>query len=170
MIFNSSINYLITNTKKVINNNILSSTLLLGILLEFILYRIPGVFDAHYFIVFLLVVLLPYFISLFTSRVAIDCEEFLCSFTPVGAPIAIAPFVCIAEGVSYVVRPFVLILRPFLNLTIGAFGALSLGGLISSGVNPVIFILFVFIFFYEIFVSLVHWFIVSNILIFSIDH
>uniref|UniRef100_A0AAU7ANJ3 ATP synthase F0 subunit 6 n=1 Tax=Gyrodactylus pseudorasborae TaxID=3032919 RepID=A0AAU7ANJ3_9PLAT len=170
MIFNSSINYLVSYIKIVINNKILSSSLLLIVLFEFMTYRIPGVFDVHYFIVFLLIVLIPYFLSLFTSRIVCDWEEFFCSFTPVGAPIAIAPFVCIAEGISYIVRPLVLILRPFLNLTIGAFGALSLGGFISSSINPLIFVLFIFIFFYEIFVSLVHWFIVTNILIFSIDH
>nr|YP_001974726.1 ATP synthase F0 subunit 6 [Gyrodactylus derjavinoides]ABX59339.1 ATPase subunit 6 [Gyrodactylus derjavinoides] len=170
MIFNSSVNYILTNIKLIINNNVLSSSLLFIVLCEFMLYRIPGIFDVHYFIVFLFIALLPYFISLFTSRVTNDWEEFFCSFTPVGAPIVIAPFVCIAEGISYIVRPFVLILRPFLNLTIGAFGALSLGGLISTSINPIIFMLFIFIFFYEIFVSLVHWFIVSNILIFSIDH
>nr|YP_009572229.1 ATP synthase F0 subunit 6 [Gyrodactylus gurleyi]AMZ79742.1 ATP synthase F0 subunit 6 [Gyrodactylus gurleyi] len=170
MIFNSSVNFILFSIKNVINNKTLSSFLLFLILGEFILYRIPGIFDIHYFIVFLLLLLIPYFLSLFVNRVVSDWEEFFCSFTPVGAPIAIAPFVCIAEGISYIVRPLVLVLRPFLNLTIGAFGALSLGGFISCSFNPIIFILFLFIFFYEIFVSLVHWFIVSNILIFSIDH
>nr|YP_009251068.1 ATP synthase F0 subunit 6 [Gyrodactylus kobayashii]AMZ79730.1 ATP synthase F0 subunit 6 [Gyrodactylus kobayashii] len=170
MIFNSSVNFILFSIKNIVNNKVLSSLLLILILMEFILYRVPGIFDVHYFIIFLVVLLLPYFISLFSNRVVSDWEEFFCSFTPVGAPIGIAPFVCIAEGISYIVRPFVLVLRPFLNLTIGAFGALSLGGFISSSFNPIIFVLFLFIFFYEIFVSLVHWFIVSNILIFFIDH
>nr|AKP19670.1 ATP synthase F0 subunit 6 [Gyrodactylus sp. FY-2015] len=170
MIFNSCINYLLSNISKTINNKTLSLNVLFIILFTFILYRVPGVFDVHFFIVLLLVILLPYFFSLFSSRIVYDWEEFFSSFTPVGAPIAIAPFVCVAEGISYIVRPFVLLLRPFLNLTIGAFGALSLGGFISSSFNPIVFLIFLFIFFYEIFVSLVHWFIVSNILIFSIDH
>nr|YP_009504426.1 ATP synthase F0 subunit 6 [Gyrodactylus nyanzae]AWW03127.1 ATP synthase F0 subunit 6 [Gyrodactylus nyanzae] len=170
MTFNSYINYFKFKIENLINNNYLNFNLILLVLFIFLLFRFPGIYNIGYFSVFLLVALFPYFISLFLSRVVYNWEEFFSSFTPVGAPIYIAPFVCLAEGISYLVRPFVLMLRPFLNLTIGAFGALSIGISLSGSFSIFLFFLFIFIFFYELFVCLVHWFIVTNILIFSIDH
>nr|YP_009054574.1 ATP synthase F0 subunit 6 [Paragyrodactylus variegatus]AIK25762.1 ATP synthase F0 subunit 6 [Paragyrodactylus variegatus] len=170
MIFNSYTNFIKFNIINLVNNNILSLSLVNIILFIFLLFRFPSIFDVYYFIILLFVLLMPYFLSLFLSRILNNSNEFFASFTPVGAPIAIAPFVCIAEGISYFVRPFVLILRPFLNLSIGSFGALAIGGFFVNSSSLLIFSLFIILFFYEIFVCLVHWFIVSNILIFSIDH
>nr|UKQ56143.1 ATP synthase F0 subunit 6 [Gyrodactylus sp. FZ-2021] len=170
MIFNSCFNFIKFNIESLINNNILSLKMVYLVLFVFVLFRVPAIFDVFYFVIFLVSLLLPYFFSLFMSRLVNNSTEFFASFTPVGAPLVIAPFVCIAEGISYVVRPFVLALRPFLNLTIGAFGALAVGGFFSSSFSLIILLLFILLFFYEIFVCLVHWFIVTNILIFSIDH
>eukprot|EP00108_Taenia_solium_P011610 TsM_000335100 transcript=TsM_000335100 gene=TsM_000335100 len=38
------------------------------------------------------------------------------SLIPVGTPIYICPLVCVAESISYIIRPVVLILRPFINI------------------------------------------------------
>lgn len=39
---------------------------------------------------------------------------------------------CLAETIRYVVRPVVLMIRPFLNLSIGAFGGAAIGGMCIS--------------------------------------
>lgn len=67
------------------------------------------------------------------------------------------------------VRPIILMIRPFVNLTIGAMGGVALGAMsLEFGVWVLLFM--VVLFFYEIFVALVHWFIVCNILSFSEEH
>jgi len=170
MIFNSVLKFTTRSIIKIIKKKVLSHFLVLFILSKFLLYRIPRTFDVFFFSSYLIIVLLPYFMSLVSRRIIKNWEEFFARFTPIGAPIGIAPFVSIAEGISYIVRPFVLILRPFLNLTIGAFGALSVGRYLRTSLSPVVILLFTFLFFYEIFVRVVHWFIVRNIIIFSIDH
>lgn len=73
-----------------------------------------------------------------------------------------------AERISYVVRPFVLMVRPVLNISIGAFAGRALGGFCvsHSAVFPVLCVLFL----YEVFVAMVHWFIVVSILKFSVEH
>lgn len=62
----------------------------------------------------------------------------------------------------------VLMIRPFLNISIGAIGGASLGGMFMS--KSIVILILLFVFFYEVFVAMVHWFIVVNILDFSIDH
>jgi hypothetical protein len=69
---------------------------------------------------------------------------------------------------SYLVRPGVLMIRPFVNLTMGSLGGYVLGSMRFRAFWVLIF-LFV-LFFYEVFVAVVHWFIVCNILSFSEDH
>lgn len=75
---------------------------------------------------------------------------------------------CLAETLSYLVRPVVLMIRPFVNLTIGSLGGYAIGSMCFSVSWAILFL--GFLFFYEIFVAVVHWFIVCNILSFSEDH
>lgn len=62
----------------------------------------------------------------------------------------------------------VLLLRPFVNLSLGSVAMYRVG--LMSFRKPPVLVLLLVIFFYEIFVALVHWFIVCNILSFSADH
>nr|YP_011008464.1 ATP synthase F0 subunit 6 [Dactylogyrus tuba]WCF76308.1 ATP synthase F0 subunit 6 [Dactylogyrus tuba] len=139
-------------------------TLLAG----FLALRIPLVYGVFGFICFIFVVVSPLFLSLFIGRMAGGVDSFFSSLLPPGTPLWIAPFVGLAETISYLVRPFVLMIRPFLNITIGALGGASLAGMCVSS-WPLLACL-VFLFMYEVFVAIVHWFIVVNILDFSIDH
>nr|YP_010231371.1 ATP synthase F0 subunit 6 [Apharyngostrigea pipientis]QSV37701.1 ATP synthase F0 subunit 6 [Apharyngostrigea pipientis] len=142
---------------------------LLVVFSYFLLLRIPYIFDIGDFFFFLVVFIFPLFLSLMFSRFFSEFRCFIACFVPSGTPLWIAPFVCLAETISYFVRPFVLIIRPFLNLSIGAFGGASLGYMSLKFGSLVLFFLVV-LFFYEVFVALVHWFIVCNILSFSVDH
>lgn len=92
--------------------------------------------------------------GLFFSRVFGGFYYFLSSFVPRGTPLWIAPFVCLAETLRYFVRPFVLMIRPFVKLRMGARGGYILGvlGFQYSGA----FILLGLLFFYEVFVAVVH--------------
>nr|YP_008994158.1 ATP synthase F0 subunit 6 [Metagonimus yokogawai]AGN12760.1 ATP synthase F0 subunit 6 [Metagonimus yokogawai] len=139
------------------------------LLVAFVGLRLPYLYGMGSFGVFILIAILPVFLSLFWSR-AVDGKrsEFFCGFVPEGTPVWIAPFVCLAETLSYLVRPVVLMIRPFVNLTIGAMGGYALG-LMCFLSWWVVFFLFL-LFFYEIFVALVHWYIVCSILSFSEGH
>nr|AYH51417.1 ATP synthase F0 subunit 6 [Tylodelphys immer] len=139
------------------------------ILLCFLFLRIPYIFGMSGFFLFLVLFIFPLFLSLMFSRLDENFSSFFASFVPSGTPLWIAPFVCLAETISYLVRPFVLLIRPFLNLSIGALGGAALG-LMSLKFGSGLVILLVVLFFYEVFVALVHWFIVCNILSFSVDH
>lgn len=83
-----------------------------------------------------------------------EWKYFFSGFIPEGTPIWIAPFVCLAETLSYLVRPVVLMIRPFVNLSIGALGGYVLGMLTFSQWWVVLFL--VVLFFYEVFVAVVH--------------
>nr|YP_009829431.1 ATP synthase F0 subunit 6 [Enterogyrus malmbergi]QJD07093.1 ATP synthase F0 subunit 6 [Enterogyrus malmbergi] len=141
---------------------------MMGILLVFLLLRVPYLYGMLGFVGFIYVSIFPVFLSLFCNRIEGGVDEFFSSLLPPGTPLWIAPFVGLAETISYIVRPVVLMVRPFLNITIGAFGAVALGGMFISNYFVGLFLLILF--FYEIFVAMVHWFIVVNILGFSIDH
>nr|UFQ88626.1 ATP synthase F0 subunit 6 [Anthocephalum sp. LRP 10375] len=139
-----------------------------GVLVYFLVYRFPYCYSPLLFIVFLLSVVFSCFIALFLRRLFTNYNEFFASFVPVGTPLYICPLVCLAETISYLIRPFVLVFRPFINISLGCVGAAALGGFcLSSSLWLVVLVL---VFFYEVFVALVHWFIVTNILDFSIDH
>lgn len=138
------------------------------ILLLFLSYRFPYCYSPYLFSVFLLVVVFSCFMSLFLRRLTRKFSEFFSGFVPVGTPLYICPLVCLAETISYLIRPFVLIFRPFINISLGCFGAVALRKFCFYG--NVWFIVLGFVFFYEVFVALVHWFIVTNILAFSVDH
>ena len=138
------------------------------VLLLFVSYRFPYVYRSFFFITFLLVVVFSMFMSLFLSRILGDTNLFFRGFVPVGTPLYICPVVCLAETVRFIIRPFVLIFRPFINITLGCFGAIALRKFCF--VKILWLLLLCLVFFYEVFVALVHWFIVTNILSFSVDH
>nr|UFQ89166.1 ATP synthase F0 subunit 6 [Echeneibothrium williamsi] len=141
------------------------ASLILGL---FLLYRFPYCYSPLGFIIFLILVLFSGFISLFLRRVFFSHVEFFSGFVPVGTPLYICPLVCLAETISYFIRPFVLLFRPFINISLGCFGAAALGNFCF--VSNLWLILLCIVFFYEVFVALVHWFIVTNIMAFSINH
>nr|QWT69529.1 ATP synthase F0 subunit 6 [Paragonimus westermani] len=142
---------------------------LCALLFCFLSLRFPYLFDLVSFAPFLVFAILPLFLSLFLSRLLDgSLVAFFSAFVPSGTPVWIAPFVCMAETLSYLVRPVVLVIRPFVNLSMGAMGGYVLGLLVFR-FSWAIFFLF-FLFFYEVFVAVVHWFIVCNILSFSEDH
>nr|UFQ88338.1 ATP synthase F0 subunit 6 [Scalithrium magniphalum] len=134
----------------------------------FVLYRFPYCYSPMLFIVFLVSVVFSGFMALFLRRIADNYEVFFSGFVPVGTPLYICPLVCLAETISFIIRPFVLIFRPFINISLGCFGAVALGNFCFS--SSIWLVVLGLVFFYEVFVALVHWFIVSNILAFSIDH
>nr|QWV61014.1 ATP synthase F0 subunit 6 [Euryhaliotrema johni] len=134
----------------------------------FLFLRIPYVYGLSGFMLFLFVIVGPLFGSLFAGRIESGVDDFLSSLVPPGTPLWIAPFVGLAETISYIVRPAVLMLRPFLNITIGVYGGAKLGEMFM--VNNFLFILLLVLFLYEVFVAMVHWFIVVNILGFSVEH
>nr|YP_009240946.1 ATP synthase F0 subunit 6 [Brachycladium goliath]ALN38359.1 ATP synthase F0 subunit 6 [Brachycladium goliath] len=139
------------------------------LLVCFLGLRMPYLYGLSGFGLYLFFVVAPLFLSLFFCRVVdVGVVDFFSSLVPPGTPLWIAPFVCLAETLSYLVRPVVLMIRPFVNLSIGALGGYSLG-LLSFSSFGVLFFLFV-LFFYEVFVAVVHWFIVCNILSFSENH
>nr|QXU59577.1 ATP synthase F0 subunit 6 [Haplobothrium globuliforme] len=134
----------------------------------FLLYRYPYAYSPWFFVVTLVCVLFSGFVALFFTRVASDPIIFFGGFVPVGTPLYICPLVCLAETISYVIRPFVLIFRPFINITLGCYGAAALGQFCVA--SYVWLLPLLLLFFYEVFVALVHWFIVTNIMSFSVDH
>nr|YP_009236161.1 ATPase subunit 6 [Fascioloides magna]AMF83645.1 ATPase subunit 6 [Fascioloides magna] len=136
----------------------------------FLYLRVPYVYGMMGFGLFLVFMIAPLFLALFLGRLLdVGVCSFFAGFVPSGTPLWIAPFVCLAETLSYVVRPIVLMIRPFVNLTIGALGGAAIGALsLKFGWGVISFL--ILLFFYEVFVALVHWFIVCNILSFSEDH
>nr|YP_009467181.1 ATP synthase F0 subunit 6 [Artyfechinostomum sufrartyfex]YP_010461007.1 ATP synthase F0 subunit 6 [Artyfechinostomum malayanum]APX55330.1 ATP synthase F0 subunit 6 [Artyfechinostomum sufrartyfex]ARH10829.1 ATP synthase F0 subunit 6 [Artyfechinostomum sufrartyfex]UUF68160.1 ATP synthase F0 subunit 6 [Artyfechinostomum malayanum] len=143
---------------------------LFGLLSSFLLLRVPYIYGMSGFGLFIIISIFPLFLSLFISRIVDNGPaSFFSGFVPPGTPLWIAPFVCLAETLSYIVRPIVLMIRPFVNLTIGALGGVAIASLgFKFGVWIIGFLFLLF--FYEVFVALVHWFIVCNILSFSEDH
>nr|QXU59697.1 ATP synthase F0 subunit 6 [Duthiersia expansa] len=142
--------------------------LLTVLLILFLSYRFPYVYSPLFFAIALLCYIFSGFMAMFLMRIFRSPSVFFSSFVPVGTPLYICPLVCCAETISYLIRPFVLIFRPFINISLGCFGAVAVGGFCFSGVSW--FLLLMVVFFYEVFVALVHWFIVSSILEFSVDH
>lgn len=141
---------------------------LLSVLFLFVLYRVPYCYRSFLFCVFLVVVVFSRFISLFLNRSVRDINYFFSSFVPIGTPMYICPLVCLAETIRFIIRPIVLILRPFINIRLGCFGAVAISKLCF--VRHTWIILLFILFFYEVFVAIVHWYIVTSILSFSIDH
>ena len=103
-----------------------------GILVLFLRYRFPYSYSPFFFVVILCCYVFFCFVSLFLARLVSNPREFFRSFIPVGTPMYICPLVCCAETISYIIRPFVLIFRPFINLSLGCFGAVAVGGFCFS--------------------------------------
>nr|ANF28264.1 ATP synthase subunit 6 [Schyzocotyle acheilognathi] len=142
--------------------------IVLCIMTLFLSYRIPYVYSPFFFVIFLVCVVFTSFLAMWFWRVVSDFNVFFGGFVPIGTPLYICPLVCLAETISYIIRPFVLIFRPFINITLGCAGAVVVGNFCF--VSWWWFFLMILLFFYEVFVALVHWFIVTNILAFSVDH
>nr|QJD07229.1 ATP synthase F0 subunit 6 [Capsaloides cristatus] len=169
MIMNNFLPFVFSNFLGSINN--LSSfykSMGLFIAGSFIILRAPYSYGTLGFLFSILVFIGPLFCGIFFSRLESSVTTFLSSLVPPGTPLFIAPLVCLAETISFIVRPLVLMLRPFLNITIGGLGGMSLG-LMAIG-NKAVLAFLCLLFLYEVFVAVVHWFIVINILGFSIDH
>nr|AFE02903.1 ATP synthase F0 subunit 6 [Schistosoma turkestanicum] len=145
-------------------------SLCLGLLFIYMfITRCPYIYGVSWYGCGVFFAIMPIFLSLFFSRLYNSVDEFLASLIPAGSPIWISPFVQIVELISYLIRPIVLFLRPLINISIGIVGSLYIGGLYSVLGWLVLGILF-FMFFYEVFIVLIHWFIVQEILKFSFDH
>nr|NP_114377.1 ATP synthase F0 subunit 6 [Hymenolepis diminuta]AAK51337.1 ATP synthase subunit 6 [Hymenolepis diminuta] len=138
------------------------------VLFLFLSDRLPYCYSPFLFSTFLVVVVFSAFMSLFFSRLFNSMNEFFSSFVPVGTPLYICSLVCLAETISYIIRPIVLILRPFINISLGCMGVVAMSNLCFS--SWVWFLVLFILFFYEVFVAIVHWYIVTSILSFSIDH
>nr|QXU59565.1 ATP synthase F0 subunit 6 [Didymobothrium rudolphii] len=139
-----------------------------SLLVIFLFYRFPYLFTPFIFSVLLVCVLFSGFVSLFLGRVVSNPQTFFSSMLPIGTPLYIGVLVVLAETISYIIRPTVLIFRPFINISLGCLGAAAVGNFCI--ISPLWFLALGVLFFYEVFVALVHWFIVSNILSFSVDH
>lgn len=138
------------------------------LLFIFVLFRVPYIFGVCGFGAILIFLIVPAYISLVLARLGRGLNLFFSSFVPEGSPFFIAPLVCLAELIRYLVRPVVLLIRPFLKISIGFFGASALGFMCLS--SRFVYVFMFFLFLYEVFVALVHWFIVCNIFSFSAEH
>nr|WPR14744.1 ATP synthase F0 subunit 6 [Ligula intestinalis] len=139
-----------------------------SVMILFLSYRFPYVYSPFFFMIVLVSYVFFCFVSLLLTRLFTTPREFFSNFVPVGTPLYISPLVCCAETVSYVIRPFVMIFRPFINLSLGCFGAVAVGQFCV--INSWWLVVLGVVFFYEVFVALVHWYIVTSILSFSVDH
>ncbi len=94
----------------------------------FLSYRFPYVYSPFFFAVFLSCYIFTCFVCLMLIRLSNSINEFFSKFVPIGTPLYICPLVCCAETISYIIRPFVMIFRPFINLGMGYFVAIGVGG------------------------------------------
>nr|AKC58419.1 ATPase subunit 6 [Eurytrema pancreaticum] len=131
--------------------------------------RIPYVFGGWGFTLFVVFVVAPLFSSVLLVRLA-DFNEFLISFLPVGCPLYLAPFVFLLELFSFFfVRFIVLLFRPIINMFLGHYAIGLACNLMCTGHVCVGFFFFFLVVCYELFVTLIHWYIVDQILFFSQD-
>lgn len=93
----------------------------------FLIYRFPYLYSPYIFFALLVMVLFGMFISMFLFRLFTKPKEFFSSLLPAGTPMYIGPLVVMAETISYVIRPVVLIFRPYINIRLGCFGAMAMG-------------------------------------------
>nr|YP_009938508.1 ATP synthase F0 subunit 6 [Prosthogonimus cuneatus]QNU39792.1 ATP synthase F0 subunit 6 [Prosthogonimus cuneatus] len=148
------------------------------VLLWFIFVRVPFVFDLFDFFLFVLVFVFSLHISAMVSRLEFSVSLFLSSFVPSGVSSFFGLFLCVVETISYLIRPFVLVFRPFLNFVIGGVVGHSLFGSFcywyrgSFGVFYYLDILYLlglvgllFFLFYEWCVSVVQWYIINSFIL-----
>nr|YP_009428344.1 ATP synthase F0 subunit 6 [Diphyllobothrium stemmacephalum]BBA26478.1 ATP synthase subunit 6 [Diphyllobothrium stemmacephalum] len=138
------------------------------VMILFLGYRFPYIYSPFFFAIVLMSYVFFCFVSLLLARFFNSPLEFFSGFVPLGTPLYICPLVCCAETISYIIRPFVMIFRPFINLSLGCFGAVAVGQFCVA--NWWWLLILSIVFFYEVFVALVHWYIVTSILSFSVDH
>ena len=137
--------------------------------LSFSLLRFPFSYGLLGFSETIFLLVFPLFFSLFLCRV-VNFLSFSASFVPEGSPQSMAFFVRFAELISYFIRPFVLMLRPYLNLSLGSLVCHFVWSYLYSGLGVLYLFLGLLLFFYEVFVTIVHWYIVNQILFVSEDH
>lgn len=107
--------------------------ILICVLALFLSYRVPYVYRPLFFCTFLVCVVFSCFTAMFIWRISADIKLFFSGFVPVGTPLYICPLVCLAESISYIIRPFVLIFRPFIKISLGCVGAVALSKFCFSG-------------------------------------
>lgn len=117
--------------------------------------RLPYVFGVMGFGVLVFYFILPIFFALFLCRLRYF-YDFSASFVPEGSPQKMAFFVRFAELISYIIRPLVLILRPFVKLSLGCLVSHELWSSLAGGSGFYMLFLGLLLFFYEVFVTLVH--------------
>ncbi|KAK4467239.1 hypothetical protein MN116_000312 [Schistosoma mekongi] len=104
----------------------------------------------------IIALIVPLYLSLFFRRMFTTFRLFISGFIPIGSPILLSPFVCIIELVRYIIRPIVLLIRPFVNISAGVYFGIGLGRIRFLLDYYYISLLFIILFVYEIFVALMH--------------
>nr|BAV81464.1 ATP synthase F0 subunit 6 [Schistosoma mattheei] len=134
--------------------------------------RCPYIYGYIGFILILFVLVIPLYLCLVFTRFYTSVSSFFADMIPQGSPLWILPFIPHVELISFIIRPVVLLIRPFINVSVGVYSGLMIGDLCMISLNNNVFIItFLFILFvYEVFVILVHWFIIKEILKFTISH
>nr|QDO72068.1 ATP synthase F0 subunit 6 [Schistosoma haematobium] len=167
---NSMINWFSLNIIGGINSEKWYSFIILIVFSELLFTRCPYIYNYTWFILLLFASIIPLYISLVLTRLYVSLYKFFAEMVPNGSPSWILPFIPHIEIISFIIRPIVLLLRPFINISVGIYAGLTIGDLCIL-FNNYIFIFFLFAFFiYEVFVIVVHWFIINEILKFTIFH
>lgn len=131
--------------------------------------RFPYVFGFGSFLLVVFCVVGPMFIGLVGCRVLrVGIFNFFASFVPADTPLVLAPFICVIETLSYGIRPLIMALRIFINISIGS--VLLYASCFFSYFYLLAVLLWAFVFLYEIFVAVLHWFILCSLMAFSEDH
>nr|BAV81452.1 ATP synthase F0 subunit 6 [Schistosoma curassoni] len=167
---NSVINWVSLRVIEGINSEKWYSFIILLVFSELILTRCPYVYNYTWFILFLFLFIIPLYTSLVFTRLYSSLSKFFAEMIPSGSPLWILPFIHHIEMISFLIRPVVLLLRPFINISVGIYAGITIGDLFILSDNYT-FMFFLFIFFiYEVFVTVVHWFIINEILKFTVFH
>nr|QDO72057.1 ATP synthase F0 subunit 6 [Schistosoma haematobium]QDO72098.1 ATP synthase F0 subunit 6 [Schistosoma haematobium] len=167
---NSVVNWVSLSVIGGINSEKWYSFVILLVFSELVLTRCPYIYNYTWFILFLFLFIIPLYISLVFTRLYSSFSKFFAEMIPSGSPLWILPFIPHIEMISFLIRPVVLLLRPFINISVGIYAGLTIGDLFILSDNYT-FMFFLFIFFiYEVFVIVVHWFIINEILKFTVFH
>ncbi|RTG79916.1 ATP6 (mitochondrion) [Schistosoma bovis] len=167
---NSVVNWVSLSVIGGINSEKWYSLVILLVFSELVFTRCPYIYNYIWFILFLFLFIIPLYISLVFTRLYSSFSKFFAEMIPSGSPLWILPFIPHIEMISFLIRPVVLLLRPFINISVGIYAGLTIGDLFILSDNYT-FMFFLFIFFiYEVFVIVVHWFIINEILKFTVFH
>lgn len=129
-------------------------SVLLGLLLVFLVIRCGYGYGIVGFGLLVYIMILPLFICLFLFKILGRCRLFFGGFVPLGSPLWISPFVRVIELVRYCIRPVILLFRPYVNLSIGCYCGVALGGLVLVNLGVLLFLTMLFL--YEVFVAVMH--------------